>query len=81
MVRTVKHKSGEFIVVNTSLEVFEKGVSVKVPIVVQIDVSKLNLEDYTRIFRAGNSLFNRTLTLNNEKPKKNEKPWWKKLFK
>lgn len=80
MIRTVTNKSGEFIVINTSLEVTEKGITSRVPIFVQIDVTPLDQEAFNKVFKGANSLFNRTIVLNLSKPIKNEKSWWKKLL-
>lgn len=79
MIRTVKHKSGEFIIVNTSFEVKEDGKVIKVPMSVQIDTTRLSEEEQSIVYKSINGLFNRTVILNLNKPK-NEKSWWKKLF-
>lgn len=80
MIRTVTNKSGEFIVINTSLEVKENGVASRVSMYVQIDVTTLDQEAYNKVFKGVNGLFNRTITLNLSKPIKDERSWWKKLF-
>jgi hypothetical protein len=80
MIRTVTNKSGEFIIVNASLEVRDRGQIVRVPLFVQVDVTPLDENTSNKVFRATNSLFNRTVTLNLIKPVRDEKPWWKKLF-
>ena len=79
MIRTVKHKSGEFIIVNTSFEVKENGKVIKVPMSVQIDTTRLSEGEQSIVYKSINGLFNRTVILNLNKPK-NEKSWWKKLF-
>lgn len=79
MIRTVKHKSGEFIIVNTYFEVKENGKVIKVPMSVQVDTTRLNKEEQDTAYKSINGLFNRTVILNLNKPK-NEKSWWKKLF-
>ena len=79
MIRTVKHKSGEFIIVNTSFEVKENGRVINVPMSVQVDTSRLSVEEQSTVYKSINGLFNRTVVLNLNKPK-NEKSWWKKLF-
>jgi hypothetical protein len=81
MIRTVTSKSGEFIIINASLEVRDRGYIIRVPLSVQVDVTPLDQDNSTKVFRAANSLFNRTVTLNLIKPVRDEKPWWKKLFK
>lgn len=80
MIRTLTNKSGEFIIINASLEVKDKGQIIRVPLFVQVDVTPLDQDNSNKVFRAANSLFNRTVTLNLIKPIKDEKPWWKKLF-
>lgn len=80
MIRTVTNKSGEFIVINASLEVKEKDITSRVPMYVQIDVTTLDQEAYNKIFKGANSLFNRTVTLNLSKSIKDERSWWKKIF-
>ena len=81
MIRTVTSKSGEFIIINASLKVRDRGYIIRVPLSVQVDVTPLDQDNSTKVFRAANSLFNRTVTLNLIKPVRDEKPWWKKLFK
>lgn len=80
MVRTIKNKNGEFIAFNTSLEVKDKGRTIKVPLYVQIDITALDQEENYKVFKNASGLFNRTVTLNLDKSTKNEKSWWKKLF-
>lgn len=80
MIRTVTNKSGEFIVINTSLEVKNKDGIIRVPLFVQIDVTTLDQNTYSKVFKGANSSFNRTVAFNLSKPVKDERPWWKKLF-
>jgi|TARA_R110000868_G_scaffold45075_3_gene149978 hypothetical protein len=80
MVRMIKNKNGEFIVFNTSLEVKDKGRTIKVPLYVQVDITVLDQEENHKVFKSVSGLFNRPVTINLDKPTKNEKPWWKKLF-
>lgn len=80
MIRTVKHKNGEYFIVNSFLEVKEKGKIIKVPLSVQVDSTRLSIEESEVVYRATHSFFNRTLFLSLDKPVKNEKSWWKKLF-
>ena len=80
MIRTVKHKNGEYFIVNTYFEVKEKGRVIKVPMSIQVDSTKLDEEDHRIVYKATHGLFNRTVTLNLDKPAKNEKSWWQKLF-
>jgi hypothetical protein len=80
MIRTVANKSGEFIIINTSLEVKDKDGIIRVPLFVQIDVTTLDQNAYTKVFKGANSSFNRIVTFNLSKPVKDERPWWKKLF-
>lgn len=80
MIRTLTNKSGEFIIINASLEVKDKGQIIRVPLFVQVDVTPLDQDNSNKVFRAANSLFNRNVTLNLIKPVKDGKPWWKKLF-
>ena len=80
MIRTVTNKSGEFIVINTFLEVKDQGGIVRLPMYVQIDVTTLDQDTYSKVFKGANSTFNRVVTVNLSKPVKNEKSWWKKIF-
>jgi hypothetical protein len=80
MIRTVKHKNGEYFIVNTTFEVKDKGRIIRVPMSVQIESTILDTESNQVVYKAAHGLFNRTVTLNLEKPVRNEKPWWKKLF-
>jgi len=80
MIRTIKQKNREYVVVTTDFELKDKQGTVRVPMYVQVDASALTLEEYTRITKGLKGLFDRTITLNLVKPKTNEKPWWKKLF-
>ena len=80
MIRTVKHKNGEYFIVNTYFEVKEKGRVIKVPMSVQIESTKLDEESHQTVYKSAHGLFNRTVTLNLDKPAKNEKSWWQKLF-
>ena len=80
MIRTITNKSGEFIVVNASLEVRDKGQIIRVPLFVQIDVTPLDQNAYNKVFKGANSSFNRTVTFNLSKPVKDERTWWKRLF-
>lgn len=61
MIRTVKHKSGEFIIVNTYFEVKENGKVIKVPMSVQVDTTRLNKEEQGTAYKSINGLFNLSL--------------------
>ena len=80
MIRTVTNKSGEFIVINTFLEVKDQGGIVRLPMYVQIDVTTLDQNAYSKAFKGANSTLNRIVTVNLSKPVKNEKSWWKRVF-
>ena len=80
MIRTVKHKTGEYFIVNTFFEVKEKGKVIKVPMIIQVDSTVLDQESHSTMYKAAHSLFNRTVVLNLDKPVKDERPWWRKLF-
>jgi hypothetical protein len=80
MIRTVKHKTGEYFIVNTYFEIKERGRVIKVPMSIQIDSTKLDEESHQAVYKAAHGLFNRTVTLNLDKPMRNEKPWWRQLF-
>lgn len=80
MIRTVKHKNGEYFIVNTYFEVKDKDRTVRVPMSIQIDSTVLDEESHQLVYKAAHGLFNRTVTLNLNKPTRNEKPWWKTLF-
>ena len=81
MIRTVKHKTGEYFIVNTFFEVKENGKVIKVPMFIQIDSTMLDEGSHQIVYKAAHGLFNRTVALNLDKPTKDEKPWWKQLFK
>lgn len=81
MIRTVKHKTGEYFIVNTFFEVKENGRVIKVPMFIQIDSTMLDKGSHQIVYKAAHGLFNRTVALNLDKPAKDEKPWWKQLFK
>ena len=80
MIRTVKHRTGEYFIVNTFFEVKEKGKVIKVPMIIQVDSTVLDIESHQTVYRAAHGLFNRTVVLNLDKPVKDERPWWRKLF-
>ncbi len=80
MIRTVKHKNGEYFIVNTTFEVKDKGRIIRVPMSIQIESTVLDTESHQVVYKAAHGLFNRTVTLNLKKPVRDEKPWWKKLF-
>ena len=80
MIRTVKHKTGEYFIVNTFFEVKEKGKVIKVPMIIQVDSTVLDIESHQTGYRAAYGLFNRTVVLNLDKPVKDERPWWRKLL-
>lgn len=80
MVRVIKNKNGDFISISTSLEIKDKGKNINVPVYVQVGVTRLREEDYSKVYKASYGLFNHTIKLDLTKPAKNEKPWWKKLF-
>lgn len=80
MIRSIKQKNREYVIVTTEFELKDSKGIVKVPMYVQVDVSNLPPEEYTRIIKGAKGLFDRTITLNLLKPKSSEKPWWKKIF-
>jgi hypothetical protein len=80
MIRTVKHKTGEYFIVNTFFEVRENGKVIRVPMFIQIDSTVLDEESHKTVYKATHGLFNRTVVLNLDKSVKDEKPWWKKLL-
>ena len=80
MIRNVKHKQGEYITVTAFFEVKENDKVIKVPLYVQLDVTKLDSFEYQNVLKGASSVFNRGVSFNLIKPTKNEKPWWKQLF-
>ena len=80
MIRNVKHKQGEYITVTASFEVKENEKVVKVPLYVQLDVTRLDSFEYQNVLKGASNVFNRGVSFNLTKPAKNEKPWWKQLF-
>lgn len=81
MIRSIKQKNREYIVVTTEFELKDSKGIIRVPMYVQIDVSNISPEEYTRVTKGAKGLFDRIITLNLLKPLKDERPWWKKLFK
>lgn len=80
MIRAIKQKNREYVVVTTEFELKDSKGTIKVPMYVQVDVSNLPPEEYTRVTKSVKSLFDRVITLNLNKPKSDSRPWWKKLF-
>lgn len=80
MIRAIKQKNREYVVVTTEFELKDKKGTIRVPMYVQVDVSNLPPEEYTRVTKGVKGLFDRVITLNLIKPKSDSKPWWKKLF-
>jgi hypothetical protein len=80
MIRTIKQKSREYAIITTDFELRDSRGLVRVPMYVQVDISNLTPEEYTRVVKGFKGLFDHTVTLNLIKTKTNEKSWWKKLF-
>lgn len=80
MIRNVKHKQGEYITVTAFFEVKEGEKVIKVPLYVQLDVTRLDSFEYQNVLKGASSVFNRGVSFNLIKSTKNEKRWWKQLF-
>jgi hypothetical protein len=81
MIRTVKHKNGEYFIVSTYFEIRESGRVIKVPISIQVDSTALSVEESGVVYKSMHGLFNRVLILNLNKPVETKESWWNKLFK
>lgn len=75
MIRYAKHGNRDYIVIDSSFEI--EGV--KAPLHIQINVTDLNQENRSIIYRTAYTAFNRHINFNKLKPKV-KKPWWKKFW-
>ena len=81
MIRTVKHRDRDYIIIDTTFQVKEGGKVVSVPLHLRVDGTNLSKEDYYKIFKRGSLLFDRTITVDITKPVVESKTWWKRIFK
>jgi hypothetical protein len=81
MIRTVKHKDKDYIIIDTTFEVKEGGKVIGTPLHLRVDGTALSKEDYYKIFKRVSLLFDRTITVDTTKPVVKSKPWWKRIFK
>jgi len=81
MIRTVKHKNKDYIIIDTTFQVKEGDKVISVPIHLRVDRTDLNKEDYYKIFKRVSLFFDRTIIVDLTKPVAESKPWWKRIFK
>ena len=81
MIRTVKHKNKDYIIIDATFQVREEGKTISAPFYLRVDGTDLNKEDYYKIFKRVSVLFDRTITVDITKPVVDSKPWWKRIFK
>lgn len=75
MVRFVKYKNKEYIVVTTTFQMDD----VEAPVQIQINLENIDKQHHSSFFRQASFLLNRPLKL--AKPQKQEgKSWWNRLF-
>ena len=75
MVRYVRHKNVNYIVVDSTLEV--EGMIV--PIQMQVNVQNVREVDRSKVFRVVSVAFNRHINFSKSKVEP-KKPWWQKIF-
>lgn len=81
MIRTVKHKNKDYVIIDTTFQVKEGDKVISAPIHLRVDGTNLNKEDYYKAFKRVSLLFDRTITVDITKPVAEPKPWWKQIFK
>jgi len=82
MIRTLKHKEKEFIVVDTDFQVKDGDKIISVPFHLQINATDLNQEEYSKVLKKTSALFNHIIVVDLKKPEKLNKPtpWYKRIF-
>ena len=81
MIRTVKHKSKDYIIIDTTFQVKEGSKVISVPFHLRVDGTDLTKEEYYKVFKRVSILFDRTVTVDITKPVADSKPWWKRILK
>ena len=80
MIRTVKHKNKDYIIIDTTFQVREEGKTISAPLHLRVDGTDLSKEDYYKLFKRVSISFDRTVTVDITKPTLDSKPWWKRIF-
>lgn len=80
MVRVIKNKGKEYLIVNTCLQIQEEINVTDVPMYVQIDLTNYTEEKRVQIYKVAHKLFNHNITANLTKQKEIKKSWWQKLI-
>lgn len=83
MIRLGTYKGKEYITVSTTIRVDREAGNVSVPMLVQIDISKLTEEDRITVFKKADKVFNHILVIKDEvKPLPNvpRKRWWNRFL-
>ena len=83
MIRTLKHKEKDYIVVDTTFQVKDGEKIVSVPFHLQLNATGLDEEDHAKILKKANALFNHVILVNLKKPERVESsiPWYKRILK
>jgi hypothetical protein len=81
MIRVIKNKEKEYLVINTFLEILEKENSkINVPVNIRIELTNFTEDKRIKVYRVAYKLFDRIINVNLIKQKESKKPWWKKIF-
>ena len=81
MIRTVKHKSKDYIIIDTTFQVKEEDKTISAPFHLRVDGTGLSKEEYYKVFKRVSILFDRTIMVDITKPAIDSKSWWKRIFK
>ena len=76
MVKMVKHKGKNYVVITTT---FHTG-DIEVPAQIQINITDIDPKDHYTIYREAAFLLNRPLKLAKPQPKQDKTSWWGRLF-
>lgn len=78
MIRMVKHKGKDYIIINTT---FSNG-DIQAPIQVQINLGNVDPKHHNELYWQAAQVFNKAFKIKVIDSKKNKdiKPWWKRLF-
>lgn len=83
MIRTVKHKEKDYVVIDTTFQIKDEGRVIDVPFHLQLNITKLSKEDQNKVYAKASALFNHAILVYLKKPEKVEShsPWYKRIFK
>jgi len=83
MIRTVRHKEKDYIVVDTTFQVKDDDKVISVPFHLQLNITGLDKDDSSKVLKKTNALFNHPILVNLIKPEKIQSamPWFKHFFK